>query len=259
MRIIDSHTHIYSEAFEGEVDEVLRRATEVGVVASVLPAIDSSTYGAMMAVAQSYPYQAYPAIGLHPTSVNEHYLEELAFVEEHLGDYPFVAIGEIGLDYYWSTTYQSQQISAFERQIRLAERHELPIIVHTRDAWSDTFDTLRRVASSRLRGVFHSFTGTPEELHEALSFEGFMIGINGVVTFKNSSLREYIGAIPLERLLIETDAPYLSPSPLRGQRNEPAHIVHTIEHLAQIWSCSAETIAEHTYDNAVRLFGLQLS
>lgn len=257
MHIIDSHTHIYAEEFDDDLDEMIIRARSAGVAHMVLPAIDRSSYERMMLTQARYPSYLSVAIGLHPTSVGPTFREELSFVEDRLADGGYVAIGEIGLDYYWDVTYRWEQIEAFEHQLRLADREALPVIVHTREAFADVFASLRRTAP-QMRGVFHSFTGTEAELDEALSFSGFMIGVNGVVTFKNSRLRDYLGRLPLERLLIETDAPYLSPVPHRGKRNEPAYLRYTLEHLAPIWGLSPDELAEVTTANAQRLFALKL-
>ncbi|MDO4691579.1 MAG: TatD family hydrolase [Porphyromonadaceae bacterium] len=256
MRLIDSHTHIYAEEFDEDIDEVIARAMASGVERMVLPNVDCESYPRMMALAERYPEVLYPSAGLHPTSVGEDYREQLDFVAEALKHGRFVAVGEIGLDYYWDTTYKEQQAEAFAKQIALSHEYDLPIIIHTREAFADTFDLLRRAGKHTTRGVFHSFTGTEAELEEALGFGGFMIGLNGVVTFKNSQLKTYIQRIPLERLLIETDAPYLSPVPKRGRRNEPAHLVHTLEFLAGTYGCSADELGEVTSQNAERLFRL---
>lgn len=256
MRLIDSHTHIYAEEFDQDIDAVLERALTSGVVAMILPNVDRESYPRMMSLVERAPDRLYPSAGLHPTSVQANYVDEIAFVAEALSQHSFVALGEIGLDYYWDTTYKPQQIQAFEQQIALAGQYNLPIIIHTRDAFADTFEVLRRVGDRTTRGVFHSFTGSEAELEEALTFEGFMIGLNGVVTFKNSQLRHYVARIPLERLLLETDAPYLSPVPKRGRRNEPAHLVYTLEFVAELYGITPAALAEVTTNNAKRLFAL---
>ncbi len=257
MQIIDTHTHIYAEEFDADWEAMLQRALEAGVSTMIMPSVDSTSYPRLRRAYEACPDHLRVALGLHPTSVDASYEHELAFVEAHLGDLPLVAIGEIGLDYYWDTTYRAEQIEAFGRQIALASRLGLPIIVHTRDAFADTFATIRQaVPQGQVRGVFHSFTGSEAELDEALAFEGFMIGLGGVVTFKNSLLRSYVGRIPLDRLLLETDAPYLSPVPKRGKRNEPAHLTHILEHLAPLWGLTPPELASATTLNAQRLFAL---
>lgn len=254
--IIDSHTHIYAEEFDVDSSAMIERAREAGVYRMVLPGVDSKSYARMVRCLESYPDSLRAAIGLHPTSVGDDYQEELAFVRERLSEHHWVAIGEIGLDYYWDTTYREAQREVFAQQIEWAGEQSLPIIIHSRSAFADTFACLREYLAPRQSGVFHSFTGDEDELEEALSFEHLMIGLNGVVTFRNSRLREYIGRIPLDRLLVETDAPYLSPVPCRGKRNEPAYLVHTIEHLAPLWGLTPRELAKATAENAERLFDL---
>lgn len=255
--IIDSHTHIYAEEFDVDFEEMLERAHKAGVYRMILPSVDRASYQRMVCCLDRFPDLLRGAIGIHPTSVSDNYLDELAFVEAHLEARRWIAIGEVGLDYYWNTTYRDAQQQVFARQITLGEQYQLPLIIHSRSAFEDTFTCLRECLSPRQRGVFHSFTGDERELEEALSFDNFMIGLNGVVTFRNSRLREYVGNIPLDRLLVETDAPYLSPEPHRGRRNEPAHLVYTIEHLAPLWGLTPEELALATSANAERLFELR--
>lgn len=256
IELIDSHTHIYAEDFEDDIAEVLARASEAGVRAMVLPNVDVESYPRMMSLVSKHSGLLFPCLGLHPTSVGADYKEQLKQLDLALIAHRFTAIGEIGLDYYWDTSFKAQQIDAFERQLRLAQEVNLPIIIHTRSAWADTIDTIERIRGKEARGVFHCFSGSEAELDEALAFEQMMIGIGGVVTFKNSTLREYIAKIPLDRLLLETDAPYLSPSPKRGRRNEPAHLVYILNHLAEVYGIAPEKLAKQTSDNAKRLFSL---
>ena len=239
MQLIDSHTHIYGEEFDEDRDEILARATAAGVGQMVLPNVDATSYPRVLDLCAAHPDRLFPTIGLHPTYVKEDYTAQLDYMEGELSQRPHVAIGEIGLDYYWDTTYQQEQIEAFERE-----------------AFADAFETLRRVNLPQLRGVFHSFTGTREELEEALSFPSFYVGINGVVTFKNSTLKEYVASIPLERLLLETDAPYLAPVPKRGKRNEPAFLPHTASFVASCYELADDTLITKTSENARRLFAL---
>lgn len=257
LELIDSHAHVYAEEFDSDFDEMLARAAGAGVRTMVMPSVDRDSFAPMMHRLRAHPDRLVAAIGLHPTSVRQDYLEQLAFVQEHVANAPFVAIGEIGLDYYWDTTYRAEQMDALEIQLRMAAARTLPVILHTRDAFEDMFACLDRTLSPGQTGVFHSFTGTPEEMMRALDFDGFMLGLGGVVTFRNSSLREYVGRIPLDRVLLETDAPYLSPVPHRGRRNEPAYLKYTLEHLAPLWGLSTEELAHITSANARRLFGLR--
>lgn len=252
--IVDTHTHIYSEEFDLDSSEMLQRARQAGVSRMIMPATDRACYKSMMRLGKAAPKQVFATIGLHPTYVKEDWQAELAFVHEQLeSGYSFVAVGEIGLDYYWDTTYQAEQLEAFETQLRWARAYELPVIIHTRSSFADTYATISKV-SQDTRGVFHSFTGSEEELAQALSLEGMMIGINGVVTFKNCSLKDYLTRIPLDRLLLETDAPYLAPVPKRGKRNEPAFIAHTLEFVAGLYGLTASELARITSTNAERLF-----
>lgn len=254
--MIDSHTHVYSLDFAEDLDAMLERAQSAGIEQMILPAVDSTSWERLWTLSQQHPGYLYPTLGLHPTSVREDYKEELTFVEERLDKYPIVAIGEIGLDYHWDTTYREQQLDAFATQLTWAHSRDLPVILHIREAFEDAVALMRRLDLPGLRGVFHSFTGTESELADALSFESFYVGINGVVTFKNSSLREYVTRIPLERLLIETDAPYLAPVPKRGKRNEPSFLPYTASYLADCYEVSEAKLIEHTTSNARRLFAL---
>lgn len=254
-QLIDSHTHIYAEEFDEDFSAMLQRAEESGVSQMVLPCVDSESWPLIQSLSEAYPQRLFPTIGLHPTYVKEDYEAQLSYLEQHLGE-GIVAIGEIGLDYYWDTTFRSEQLKAFERQLRWAHQLGLPVILHVREAFRDTFDLLRSLQLPGLRGVFHSFTGSREELQKALSFEHFYIGINGVVTFKNSSLKEYVADIPLDRLVVETDAPYLAPVPKRGRRNEPAFLPYTASFVASCYQISDEELSARTSENARRLFAL---
>jgi len=254
--LIDSHTHIYDEAFDEDQEAMLQRALEAGVRQMVLPNVDQVSWERMLRLVESHPDYLYPTIGLHPTSVGADYEALLTYLEEQLAHHSVYAIGEIGLDFYWDRTYEAEQVEAFRRQLGWADRYSLPVILHVRDAFARAFETLRAVALPELRGVFHSFTGTEEELEEALSFEHFYIGINGVVTFKNSSLKEYVADIPLNRLVVETDAPYLAPVPKRGRRNEPAFLPYTASFVASCYQISDEELSARTSENARRLFAL---
>ena len=254
--LIDSHTHIYAEEFDEDFEAMLQRAEEAGVIQFVLPNTDVESWDRMLPLCERYPNRLFPTIGLHPTYVKEDYKEQLATLEALLSQAQVYAIGEIGLDYYWDTTFQAEQIEAFKHQLRLADSLDLPVILHIREAFADAFKVLRELNLPKLRGVFHSFTGTREELEEALSFSNFYVGINGVLTFKNSNLKDYVTLIPQERLLIETDAPYLAPVPKRGKRNEPAFLPYTLSFLASCYEMSDEKLMGITSDNARRLFHL---
>lgn len=254
--LIDSHNHVYSEEFDADLEEVLSRARSAGIVQMVLPCCDSASWPRIEALSQRFPESIYRTVGLHPTYVKEDWQQELTQLAGYLDDPQLVAVGEIGLDYHWDMTYQVEQIEAFERQLHWAADRSLPVILHVREAFADAAECLRRVGRPELRGVFHSFTGSRQELAEALSFSNFYVGINGVVTFKNSDLDSYVTDIPLERLLIETDAPYLAPVPQRGKRNEPAFVAYTAEYLAECYEVPTEELVRITSSNARRLFAL---
>lgn len=254
--LIDTHAHIYSEDFDADRDEMIERSRLAGVGHIVMPSISKDEYPRLVDCLHRYEDYVSAALGLHPAYVKEDYREQLSFVEAHAQAEHWVAIGEIGLDYYWSTEFKAEQQIALREQLRLALRLGLPVIFHVRNAFADLIEILREAEFSLVRGIVHSFTGTEEELREVLSFPNLMVAINGVATFKNCNLRDYIGIIPLDRLLVETDAPYLAPVPNRGKRNEPAFVEHTARHLAPLWGVDYATFAQRTTDNARRFFNL---
>ena len=258
MRLIDSHSHLFLEEFAEDLPQVMARAREAGVTHIFMPNIDSTTIGPMLRVCREYKGYCYPMIGLHPTSVNETYEQELAIVRERLSapNY-FVAIGEIGLDLYWDRTFLKEQLLVFERQIEWALEYELPVVIHTREAFDYIYKVMEPYKKTALRGIFHSFTGTPEEAARLLEFDGFMLGINGVVTFKKSTLPETLLTVPLERIVLETDSPYLTPVPNRGKRNESANVKDTLAKVAEIYQKSLEYVAQVTSENALKVFGFR--
>ena len=258
MRLIDSHSHLFLEEFAEDLPQVMARAREAGVTHIFMPNIDSTTIGPMLRVCREYKGYCYPMIGLHPTSVNETYEQELAIVRERLSapNY-FVAIGEIGLDLYWDRTFLKEQLLVFERQIEWALEYELPVVIHTREAFDYIYKVMEPYKKTALRGIFHSFTGTPEEAARLLEFDGFMLGINGVVTFKKSTLPETLLTVPLERIVLETDSPYLTPVPNRGKRNESANVKDTLAKVAEIYQKSLEHVAQVTSENALKVFGFR--
>ena len=255
MRLIDSHSHLFLEEFAEDLPQVMARAREAGVTHIFMPNIDSTTIGPMLRVCREYKGYCYPMIGLHPTSVNETYEQELAIVRERLSapNY-FVAIGEIGLDLYWDRTFLKEQLLVFERQIEWALEYELPVVIHTREAFDYIYKVMEPYKKTALRGIFHSFTGTPEEAARLLEFDGFMLGINGVVTFKKSTLPETLLTVPLERIVLETDSPYLTPVPNRGKRNESANVRDTFLKIAEIYQMNPEYVAQVTTENALKVF-----
>lgn len=253
--IIDTHTHLYSEKFAADRPAVMQRALDAGVKLALLPAIDRESHGAMLALERDYPEQCLAMIGLHPVSVKEDYEAELAIVERHLRSRPWVAIGEIGMDLYWDKSYRRQQEEAFLRQCAWAIEYDLPISIHAREAIEELLELIEGVADSRLRGVFHCFTGTVEQAQRAVDL-GFYLGMGGVVTFKNGGLEPVVRELPRDRILLETDAPYLAPAPHRGKRNESAYLPLVVERIAELWKTDVQTVEVQTTNNAWQLFEL---
>jgi TatD DNase family protein len=253
--LTDSHTHLYLDAFKDDREQMIQRAVNAGVSRMLLPNIDSSSVGPMFSLVEQFPDRCFPMMGLHPTSVKEDYLKELATVEKQLSRKDIIAIGECGIDLYWDRTFLREQEEAFSTQIKWAMDLDLPLVIHARDSFDEIFTILEHQGGTELRGVFHSFTGGPEELKRALSFN-FMIGINGIVTFKNSNLAEVVRSIPLNRLLLETDAPFLAPVPYRGKRNESSYLVETAAKVAEIYKLSVNELAGITTKNTQVLFRL---
>lgn len=251
----DSHTHLYLDAFEKDRDQMIQRALEAGVSRMLLPNIDGSSVNPLFALAERYPGHCFPMMGLHPTSVKENYLEELNHIERQLDREGIIGIGETGIDLYWDQSYLRQQLEVFRTQIRWARELDLPLVIHARESFPEIFRTLNEAGGPGLKGVFHSFTGTMEDLEQALSFE-FMIGINGIVTFKNSGLAEVVQSIPVRRLLLETDAPFLAPVPHRGRRNESSYLPEIAKKVAEIHNLTLEELATITAQNAEQLFRL---
>ena len=251
--MIDTHSHLYSEEFLTDIDLVISRAKEVGIEKIYLPAIDSATHGAMIELAQKHAGYCIPMIGLHPCYVNEHYERELEIVEEWLGKEKFAAIGEIGLDYYHSTSFKKQQIDAFKRQIQLALREDLPIVIHTRSSMDDCIKLVEQEGQGKVRGIFHCFGGDERQARRIVEL-GFMLGIGGVVTYKNAGLVKVLETVPMEALVLETDAPYLTPVPFRGKRNESAYIKYVAEKIAEIKGISVEEVSQITTENAKKIF-----
>ncbi len=254
--MIDTHSHIYSEEFDTDRTEVILRAKEAGIKQIILPNCDSSTLQPMLTLEAKYPDYCYAAIGLHPTSINEGYKSELALVKSELERRNYIAVGEIGIDLYWDKTFLSEQIKAFQQQIDWALEYRLPVIIHTRDSFRETLDALAPYKNSELKGVFHSFTGNTEQAQEIINFGRFLLGINGIVTFKNSGLATVVSQIDLKYILLETDSPYLTPAPYRGKRNESSYTKLVANKLAEVYNCSIEDIDRQTTVNAKTLFSI---
>lgn len=259
MKFIDSHSHIYSDDFSDDLDEVMARAREVGVDKILLPNIDVDSINQLKDTYLSYPDYTYPMMGLHPTSVDGNYKQLLDIIHAELvsKEIPYIAVGEIGLDFYWDKTYVAEQIEALKEQLNWALELELPVVIHSRDAYAAISEVISLAEYKNLKGVIHSFTGSVEELNLFLPLENWFIGINGIVTFKNSNLSEVVTQIPLNRLLIETDSPYLAPVPKRGKRNESSFLIHTLLKCATCLNIPVEELAEITKRNTEYLFGLK--
>jgi TatD DNase family protein len=255
VNIIDTHTHLYLKQFKDDIDLVINRSRKIGIKKFIFPAIDSSHYDSMHNLKNKYPNDIYLMSGLHPTDVKENYKDELDFVVNTLKTNNYVAIGEIGIDLYWEKSFLKQQQDAFKFQIRLAIKHDLPIVIHCREAFNEIFEILDKENCDKLRGVFHCFTGTLEEAQRAIDL-GFVLGIGGVVTFKNGGIDKFLHKIELKNIVLETDSPYLAPVPFRGKRNESSYIIYVLEKLSEIYGISKEKIAEITSKNAEKVFRL---
>jgi len=255
MYFVDSHTHIFLEEFDSDISNVIQRAHTAGVNRFYLPNIDVDSIERLNTLSDQYPNLCYPMMGLHPTSVGKNFREEIIIIENWLDKRKYCAIGEIGIDLYWDKTFLKEQIEAFEIQLQWSIERNLPVAIHTREAFPVIFESIHKIGAEKLRGIFHSFGGSREELEEIVSLQNFMIGINGVVTYKNAQFRDYLPMISIERILLETDAPYLSPVPHRGKRNEPSYLRLIAEKLAEIYELPIEIIAGKTTGNALRLFG----
>jgi len=253
MKLIDTHSHIYSEAFDEDIAEAIQRAKDANVGQIFLPNIDSESIEPMFELVKEYPNFCLPMMGLHPTSVKENYVEELAICEQWLNEEKFIAIGEIGIDLYWDKTYLKEQLFAFEKQLNWAVERKLPAVIHSRDSFSEIFEVLESFKSKKLTGVFHSFTGNLEQANKAIDM-GFLLGLNGILTFKNSGLDRVVKEVDTKHLILETDSPYLAPTPKRGKRNESAYVALIAKKLAEIHDLSLAEVTEITSRNAQALF-----
>ena len=255
MKIIDTHTHLYLKQFKDDIDKVIQRSIDKGINKFIFPAIDSTHFDEMHDLKNKYPGSIYLMSGLHPTNVKENYKEELEFVVNSLKSHSYVAVGEIGIDLYWDKTYLKQQQDAFEFQIRLAIKNDLPIVIHCREAFDEIFEILDKENCTKLRGVFHCFTGTLDQANRAIKL-GFKLGIGGVVTFKNGGIDKFLSQIDLKHIVLETDSPYLAPVPFRGKRNESSYITYVIDKLSEIYGLPIKEIASVTTKNAEKVFAL---
>jgi TatD DNase family protein len=255
VKIIDTHTHLYLKQFKDDIDKVIQRSIDKGINKFIFPAIDSTHFDDMHDLKNKYPGSIYLMSGLHPVDVKENFKEELEFVVNSLKSHSYVAIGEIGIDLYWDKTYLKQQQEAFEFQIRLAIKNDLPIVIHCREAFDEIFEILDKENCDKLRGVFHCFTGTLEQANRAIQL-GFKLGIGGVVTFKNGGIDKFLNRIDLNHIVVETDSPYLAPVPYRGKRNESSYITYVIDKLSEIYGLPIKKIASVTTKNAEKVFAL---
>lgn len=255
MVITDTHTHLYSEAFDEDREEMIAKALESQVTRFFVPAIDSTYAQAMFDLEKKFPENVFLMSGLHPTHVKENYRDELEFVEKELSRRRYYAVGEIGIDLYWDKSTLDFQQRAFRRQIRVAKKYHLPIVIHCRDAFDEVFEILESEAGEDLFGIFHCFTGTMEQARKALSYN-MKLGIGGVVTFKNGKINKFLDQIPLSEIVLETDAPYLAPTPHRGKRNESSFVVNVLQKVAEVYGTSPEEVAAVTTQNSKDIFGV---
>ncbi len=260
-KFIDTHTHLDGEEFAGDLDAVVSRARQAGVAAVFLPAIHLESCHTVTAVCKRYPGYAYPMLGLHPEEVRADWQQQLSAIKPLLAQTSSrpIAIGEVGLDFYWSREYEQEQLEAFEQQVKWSVETRLPLMIHCRKAQNELVHILRRYADDLPGGVFHCFTGNEQEAHELLQFERFVLGVGGVLTFKKSHLPEVLpAAVPLERVVLETDSPYMAPVPMRGQRNEPSFVAYVLQRMAEAYGVSPDEVARQTTANVSRVFGVKL-
>ncbi|WP_159946830.1 TatD family hydrolase [Polaribacter septentrionalilitoris] len=253
--ITDTHTHLYSSQFDEDQEAMIQRAKDAGVLRFFIPAIDSTYTDRMMELEQNFPKDVFLMMGLHPTSVKENYKEELAHVKTWIDQRDFYAIGEIGIDLYWDKTFLKQQQEAFRTQIQWAKEKKLPIVIHCRDAFDEIFEVLETEKDDDLFGIFHCFTGTKVQAEQAISYN-MKLGIGGVATFKNGKIDQFLNEIDIKHIVLETDAPYLAPTPFRGKRNESAYITNVVDKLVDIYGLSFEEIAKITTQNSKDVFNV---
>ncbi|MBL7699223.1 MAG: TatD family hydrolase [Chitinophagaceae bacterium] len=251
--LVDTHCHLYLDDFTGDLDEVLKRAENHGIKRIFMPAIDSSHLKRMMELQKTYVGRCYSMLGLHPCSVREDYQTELDLIRKVIEEDQFVAIGEIGLDYYWSRDYDAQQMICFRQQIELARAHRLPIVIHSRNSMDACLEVVKEESKNGISGIFHCFTGTVDNAMQIIDC-GMMLGIGGVVTYKNSGLADVVAQVPLDSIVLETDAPYLTPVPFRGKRNESSYLKYIVEKIASVKNISVDEVADTTTRNAYKVF-----
>jgi len=253
--LTDTHTHLYNDAFDEDRSAMMQRSFDAGIKRLFIPAIDSESTQAMYKLEKEYPNNIFLMMGLHPTSVKENYKEELLHVKKQFSKRSFYAVGEIGIDLYWDKSTLEIQKEAFKTQIQLAKKHNLPIVIHCRDAFDEVFEVLETEKGKDLFGIFHCFTGTEEQAKQAISYN-MKLGIGGVVTFKNGKIDRFLNNFNLKHIVLETDSPYLSPTPFRGKRNESSYLQLVCKKVAEIYGISEEEVAEITTKNSKDVFGI---
>lgn len=254
MNLIDTHTHLYDESLDSDRDEMIQRSIDVGVTKMYMPNCDSTTINGMLAIEEKWKNNCFSMIGLHPCYVKENVEEELLIVEGWLAKRKFWGVGEIGLDKYWDVTFWEQQKMAFRHQIDLALKYDLPIIIHSREANQDCINIVKEKQNGNLNGIFHCYSGSYEQANEIIAL-GFYLGIGGVITFKNTKLTETIAKLGLDNIVLETDAPYLSPAPFRGKRNESSYTTFVAQKIADVLQMPLEKVVKKTTENAQKVFG----
>ena len=253
--MIDTHTHLYSEILEPDISQVIERAKQNGIAKFYMPAIDKATHLKMMELESAYPDTLFSMIGLHPCSVKQDFLQEIEIIKEYLMQRKFAAIGETGLDFYWDKTFILEQYNALEIQTELALQYKLPLVLHTRDAMPETIDFIKKYKGTGLKGIFHCFGGSISEAEQIIDC-GFLLGIGGVLTYKKAGLDTVLEKINMQHIVLETDAPYLSPVPYRGKRNESAYLIEVAKKLAVVKNMSLDEVDRITTANAEKLFGV---
>jgi TatD DNase family protein len=256
MNLIDTHTHLFAKEFEEDIDEVIQRAKAQGITKFLLPNIDETSIEPMRSLTAKYPNECYSMMGMHPCSITKDYIKQIELVKEWHQKEKFIAVGEIGLDLFWDKSLLFEQQEAFKLQIELAKELKLPIVIHVRDSFDESFEIIDQLNDENLTGIFHCFTGTVEQAQKIINYGGFKLGVGGVVTFKNSGLDKVLKEIDLQHLVLETDSPYLAPTPHRGKRNESSYVYNVADKLSDIHEISIDKIAEITTKNALEIFNL---
>ncbi len=253
---VDTHTHLFSDAFDEDRAQVVQTAIDAGVSKLLLPNIDVQTIDAMHELENQFPQNCFSMMGLHPGSVTQNWEKDLEIVKKHLFSRKYIAVGEIGMDLYWDKTFMEEQKQAFKLQVEWAKELRIPIAIHARDAFDEIFEILDRINDENLTGVFHCFTGTKEQADHIQSYGGFKLGIGGVLTYKKAGLDEVLSQINLKELILETDSPYLAPVPFRGKRNQSSYVLHIAEKLSEVYELPLSEIERQTTENAMELFNL---